>query len=114
MVFNILPFRTRSPDRDSKTDEIRFKSVKSALEEVTNGIGLEIKGLQKRVDAQLQQAFHIMDMSGEYSERSKQDEQNIVELETQIKIAKGRLKDIEKQLAVYETLQKDLTRLQTE
>ncbi len=114
MVFNILTFRTRSPDRDRKSDELRFKSVKSALDEVISGVSSEINGLQKRIDAQLQQAFHIMDMSGEYSERSKQDEQNIVELETQIKIAKERLKALKKQLGVYETLQKELSKLQSE
>lgn len=48
---SIFAFRTRSPDRDRKTDEARFGQLSRALDELAAGIEAERTGIRNRYEA---------------------------------------------------------------
>lgn len=108
MIFNILSFRTRSPERDLLSDVNRYNSVNSAIDGVISGIQSEVNGLQKRIDNSLLQATYLIEETGEYSERDPEDEQLISKFESQAKLAQKRLESLKGQLIIYEEMSKSL------
>jgi hypothetical protein len=83
-------FRTRSPDRDRSTDEHRTLAVRSSVEKALRESQRELAGLEARIETALMASITLMDNSGDYGERSAEDEQDIIENEQQAQ--RGRLR----------------------
>ena len=91
-------FRTRNPARDSNTDLDRFMTVRRAFAAAIADAEQERQGLQQRVDVYYAQATNLLDNSGEYGERSMQDEQSIRDAESQAARATARIGQIDAQI----------------
>lgn len=48
VIRSVFRFKTRNPDRDRQTDATRFQRIQDLLDEVSNEIGRERSGFEKR------------------------------------------------------------------
>ncbi len=55
-MVGLFAFRSRSPDRDLRTDGVRFGRLRALLDEISVEIERERAGLVRRIDAQARDA----------------------------------------------------------
>lgn len=91
-------FRTRNPARDSNTDLDRLMAVRRAFAAAIADAEQERQGLQLRVDVYYAQATNLLDNSGDYGQRSHEDEQSIRDAEAQAAVATVRIGQINAQI----------------
>ena len=103
-------FRTRNPARDANTDLDRLMTVRRALADAIASASRERQGLQQRVDVYHAQATNLLDNSGEYGERSGEDEQSIRDAEANAAMATSRIGQIDGQIAKLGDMLADLDR----
>jgi chromosome segregation ATPase len=97
-------FRTRNPARDSNTDLDRLMSVRRAFAAAIADAEQERQGLQLRVDVYYAQATNLLDNSGDYGTRSREDEQSIADAEAQAVTATARIGQINAQIVKLGTM----------
>ncbi|HTJ56945.1 MAG TPA: hypothetical protein VL418_05195 [Devosiaceae bacterium] len=89
---SILPiFRTRSPARDQAGDTARRGSVRESINAALTEAQREMSGLERRISEGMLATVTLMDQSGSYQERSREDEAAIVEHERETERANRRL-----------------------
>lgn len=103
MVLNIR-FRTRSRLRDQQGDHIRLRSVRDAVVAARNSAMSEREGLRLRMAEWYGRAVSIMDTSGEYGERSPEDESEISSASRGAASAEQRMRDIDRTIKVFDEI----------
>ncbi|HEV7719121.1 MAG TPA: hypothetical protein VGO70_09120 [Arsenicitalea sp.] len=101
MAIGTRLFRTRSPDRDQETDEYRAVAVRSSVEKALRESQLELSGLEARIETALIGSITLMDNSGDYGERSAEDEHDIIENEQQAQRGRLRVMALRQQIDRY-------------
>jgi hypothetical protein len=84
-------FRTRNRRRDMATDAARLARVRQAVDLAIIDIEREREGLQRRVDFYLAKASSLMDETGDFSNRTVEDETELRTAEQHISEARHRL-----------------------
>lgn len=99
-----LPFRTRSPGRDQQTDATRLGVVASAVDSQLAETAREMSGLKTRMDHAYLSATSLLEASGDYADRSAEDEAEIRAFEASANAARQRLAQLEQQKALLEQI----------
>lgn len=101
-------FQTRSPDRDSQTDEGRRQAIAGVVARQRADVDREMAGLQRRMDDAYQRAAALLANSEGYGERSAREEEEIVAFEASAEAARKRIADLARQLEMFEAISKVL------
>ena len=104
---SIFAFRSRSPDRDRRTDEDRVQRIHVLLSQIGTEIEAERAGLSKRLQAQTVDAGFLSEAI-ENGEDSKRNESRLDYLSSSLRNAEVRLAVLEKQSSVVLSLKKNL------
>lgn len=97
-------FRTRDASRDASTDRDRFMTVRRSLLAAIDGAQREREGLQTRLDVYYAQATNLIDNSGEFGNRSPEDEGAIEEAERNAAAARLRIGQISEHMEQLKTV----------
>ena len=103
MVLGIR-FRTRSRLRDQEGDRIRLQSVRDAATAARDSAIKEREGLRSRIAEWYDRAVVIMDTSGEYGERSPEDENEINSASREAASAEQRMRDIGRTIEIFDEI----------
>ena len=97
-------FTGRSKGRDKQSDSERIDRVLSTLVSARTEVEREECGLRRRVNEWYAAAAGLMDTSGEFNQRSLNDEADINRFSAQASAGQRRLVDLEEQVAFFEDL----------
>lgn len=97
-------FRSRNPGRDMATDAARLAGVRQAVEAAIADAERERSGLQRRLDIYLAKASSLMDETGEFARRAREDEAELRVTEQHIADAKRRLAALAAEVARFEAM----------
>jgi len=103
-LFRFLSFRTRSAGRDQQTDAARLGAVASAVESQLTETERELSGLLTRMNEAYLSATSLMEASGDYADRSADDEAEIQAFETSANAARERIGRLEQQKILLEQI----------
>lgn len=99
------PFRTRSPERDKRTDEERFGAISAVIARQIEAAERERAGLERRMTAAYGAAAALLENTPAYPSRSAQDETAITRHESSAEAARHRLETLTAQLTLLRELQ---------
>ncbi|MGQ4275078.1 hypothetical protein [Terrihabitans sp. B22-R8] len=98
-------FRTRSKNRDGATDAARMGVLRAEIRRVASEIETEHAHLKRRLDEATMRAAALMgNEDGSNFEREAEEEQDLCEAERHMKIAAGRLRQLDRQRLVLERI----------
>ncbi|SEQ42045.1 hypothetical protein SAMN05428969_3018 [Devosia sp. YR412] len=97
-------FRTRNPGRDAETDEARFGTISNAVSMALADARREREGLGQRLNFYYAQAVNLMDNSGDYGRREREDEKAIGSAESNASRARQRIAHLDIQIQRLEEL----------
>lgn len=98
-------FRTRSPDRDRRTDQERLDAISAVIARQIEAAERERTGLERRMTAAYASAAALLDTSADYRSRPSEDEDAIKRHESSAAAAHHRLNALSAQLRLFEKLQ---------
>lgn len=96
-----LFFRTRSAGRDHENDDRRRTAVRTTIEGALSDARRELAGLERRIADSRAAAVSLMDNSGDYGERSPEDESMIRDHEDEAARATQRLATLRGEIALF-------------
>ncbi|WEK05808.1 MAG: hypothetical protein P0Y65_06005 [Candidatus Devosia phytovorans] len=101
-------FRSRNTGRDAETDAVRLETVHNALAMALSDARRERDGLQKRIDMYYAKAASILESSGEYGSRDREDEAMIGSAEQNAANGRRRIVQLNLQIDKFNKLIADL------
>ena len=105
-MFSAPPlFRTRSPERDKRTDQDRFDAISAVIARQIEAAERERAGLERRMTTAYASAAALLDTAADYRSRPSEDENAIKHHESSAEAAHRRLNALSTQLTVFEQLQ---------
>lgn len=113
MAFSFGTFRNRSPERDRARDSNRVDKIRLSLLTAREDAEHERAGLERRIEEYLLRATLMLESSGEYAERSPNDEKEIVDAESQAQLGRQRVVQLDQQIAVLDRMLADLKLMET-
>jgi hypothetical protein len=103
----LLGFRSRSPDRDRRTDEDRLRRLRAVLDQIAGEIAAERGGLSKRLQARAVNAGFLNE-SIENGEMPAKAVAKLDDLSSSIVTAERRLALLARQSIIVESWKKNL------
>lgn len=104
-MFSPIPrFRTRSPDRDKRTDEERFDAISAVITRQIEAAERERAGLERRMTTAYDTAAALLEDGPDYNSRTPEDEDTIKRHESSAQTARHRLDTLSAQLAHFRSL----------
>jgi hypothetical protein len=97
-------FRTRSPERDTSTDQARRKAIRDVIERELSAARREHEGVDRRRQSYLRATAFALDNADEYQNRPREDERHIDDLEDEGRRAGVRVETLEAEIALFNQL----------
>ena len=99
-----LFFRTRSPERDSRTDATRREAVAAVIERQRNDARRELEGLSSRMQAAYTKAATLLEASADFAQRSREEEEAIGAFEASAEAARKRIIMLQSEIGLFDAL----------
>ncbi|MBD8065217.1 hypothetical protein IC608_07010 [Devosia sp. PTR5] len=109
-ILSIRPkaFRSRNPGRDAETDAVRAETIRNAIIMALSDVRRERDGLVQRMEMHHARAASILDHSGDYGSRTREDETAIRSSESGAVNARRRLSELDAQIEKFGRLLAEL------
>jgi len=105
VIRSVFRFRTRSPERDRQTDTARFGRIQEVLEEISDEMGREKTGFEKRYGSVAADAAFLFEAM-ENEAGSAKDSNRIADLTNTLQACERRIAFLKKQILFMEECRK--------
>ena len=97
-------FRTRSPERDNRSDAERRRAIAAVIERQRQSAMAERYGLETRMNDAYARAASLLETSVAYERRGAEDETAIRHFEKSAEAARKRIKHLDAEIALFHDL----------